>query len=139
MDYGYSKEHADRVRKIREDQKFTQTQFGRKLGVSRGKIVNVELLRTPLKKEFASHIIERFNIRKEWFDEGTGAMYRSQSDSKLWEEALKDNKLAKDKLIKELFEMIVQLDKKELHAVECIVKCLSGNKDLLEIAEKKKA
>ncbi len=65
----------DRIKHIRKDAEMTQEQFGKRLGVSRGVIANLELGLTTASNTFASHLCEVFRINRRWLETGEGEMY----------------------------------------------------------------
>lgn len=65
----------ERLKKIRKVLNISQKEFGKKLGVSRGVIVNMELHRAEIKPLFIEHLCSIFNVNKEWLYSGTGDMF----------------------------------------------------------------
>lgn len=70
----------DRVRELRQALKLTQTEFGEKLGVSKGVIVNLELSRVELKDLMINLICRTFKVNTLWLERGEGEMFSDISD-----------------------------------------------------------
>lgn len=65
----------ERLKEIRKALNLTQEEFGKKLGVSRGVIVNLELHRAEIKPLFIEHLCSVFSVNKEWLYSGNGEMF----------------------------------------------------------------
>lgn len=65
----------DRIKEVRKALELSQEEFGKKLGVSRGVIVNMELSRAEIKPLFIEHLCSVFNVNEEWLRNGTGEMF----------------------------------------------------------------
>ncbi len=65
----------ERLKEIRKALNLTQEEFGKKLGVSRGVIVNMELHRAEIKPLFIEHLCSIFNVNEDWLYSGTGDMF----------------------------------------------------------------
>ena len=63
-----------RFKKIRDFYKLNQVDFGKKLGVSRDVISNIEQGRVEPKDLVINHICDIYSINKEWLLHGTGKM-----------------------------------------------------------------
>ena len=71
-------ETFERFREIRKDLKLSQEEFGKRLGVSRSVIVNIECdrLKRPDQKESLYKLVcKEFNVNEEWLRTGNGSMY----------------------------------------------------------------
>lgn len=65
----------DRIKQLRMTLNMTQAQFGEKLGVGRGVIVNVELGRAKAKKLLTGHMCDVFGVDPNWLYTGQGKMF----------------------------------------------------------------
>lgn len=65
----------DRFKSIRKSANLTQEQFGKKLGVSRSVIVNLEHGLTTPSDIFVGHVCEIFSVSRHWLETGEGDMY----------------------------------------------------------------
>ena len=70
----------DRVRLLRQELKMTQTEFGEKLGVSKGVVVNLELSRVEVKEHMIYLICRTFKVNTLWLEKGEGEMFTNVSD-----------------------------------------------------------
>lgn len=69
-----------RIKKIRENKKLTQADFGKKIGSARNTIANYETgNRTPSNSVITS-ICREFGVNEEWLRTGTGEMYTTPED-----------------------------------------------------------
>lgn len=64
-----------RIKNIRGNEKLSQEKFGKKIGVSRDTIANIEAGRIEIKEIFITSICREFNINEEWLRTGKGEMY----------------------------------------------------------------
>lgn len=65
----------DRIKEVRKALDLSQEEFGKRLGVSRGVIVNMELNRAEIKPLFIEHLCSMFSINKHWLETGRGQMF----------------------------------------------------------------
>lgn len=63
-----------RFKKIRDFYKLNQVDFGKKLGVSRDVISNIEQGRVEPKDLIINHVCDIYSVNKEWLLYGTGKM-----------------------------------------------------------------
>ena len=106
----------ERLKEVRKALGLSQEELGKKLGVSRGVIVNVELSRAEIKPLFIEHLCSVFNVNKEWLFSGLGEMF-----------------IINDKNTKEAVQLFRQL------TVEFQEYALSQIRGLLEMQNKKAA
>lgn len=64
-----------RIKEVRKSLDLSQEEFGKRLGVSRGVVVNIELNRAEIKPLFIEHLCSVFNVNKEWLFSGYGEMF----------------------------------------------------------------
>ena len=64
-----------RLKKIRKDLKLTQTEFGKKIGITAAAISDIEKGRRKLTDRNTSFICEKFGINFSWLHDGIGEMY----------------------------------------------------------------
>ncbi|MBC5710837.1 helix-turn-helix transcriptional regulator [Hungatella sp. L12] len=76
-------EMYERIKELRKSElKLSQEEFGKKLGVSRSVINNIErnvLARPEQKEPLIKLICKEFDVNEEWLRDGTGTMYRQLS------------------------------------------------------------
>lgn len=69
----------DRIKKLRQELSLSQDEFGRRLGVTRGAVTNIELNKVEPKPLFVDLICREFNVNKEWLRTGEGEMFNPKS------------------------------------------------------------
>lgn len=79
---------ADRIKKLRKKLGVTQTEFGKKLGVSVDVIKNLEYNRTSPSEVFLNHICEVYHVNREWLDGNSEDMFIQPSDDAVLVEQL---------------------------------------------------
>ena len=87
---------SERVKALRKQLGLNQTEFGRKLGVTRSVIINIELNKVPPKEIFIEHLCDIFYVNKTWLLSGTGEMF--------------DQRLLKHKQADELLTLFMELN-----------------------------
>ena len=76
----------NRIREIRNHYKLSQEEFGKRLGVSRGVIVNAELGRSEQSPLFFDHLCKEYHVDRHWLETGKGEMLvKTESWEKLLE------------------------------------------------------
>lgn len=81
---------ADRIKKLRKELSVTQTEFGKKLGVSVDVIKNLEYNRTSPSEIFLNHICEVYHVNRDWLDGNSDDMFIQPSDDAALVEQLLD-------------------------------------------------
>ena len=71
----------DRIRALRESLSISQEEFGKRLGVSRSVIKNIDYKKTVPKDLFIDLLCKTFSVNKEWLISGSGDMFISSSDN----------------------------------------------------------
>lgn len=64
-----------RIKTLRQTLGMSQTEFGKKIGVTRSALSNLDLGITTLKEPLLSLICSVFNVRREWLENGSGEMF----------------------------------------------------------------
>lgn len=112
----------ERFKLIRKKEKLSQASFGKKLGVSRDVIGNIEYGRVEPKQLLINHLCDVFNVNKEWLLTGNGEMYIVPE---------KENEIA-DILINissddsKLYEVVYNLSKLDDEYLDLIDNLVSG-------------
>ena len=70
----------DRIREVRKALAMNQEDFGAKLGVSRGVIVNAELGRASVNNLFVKHICDIYGVSEHWLETGEGEMFHAKPE-----------------------------------------------------------
>ena len=80
----------ERIKKLRQELGLSQDEFGRRLGVTRGAVTNIELNKVEPKPLFVELICREFNVSEEWLRTGAGDMFQPKSrNEELFEFAAK--------------------------------------------------
>lgn len=69
-----------RIKEVRTSEKLSQEKFGKKIGVSRDTIANIEMGRIDIKDIFVTSICREFNINEKWLRYGTEPKYSIIND-----------------------------------------------------------
>lgn len=69
----------ERIKKLRQQLGLSQDEFGRRLGVTRGAVTNIELDKVEPKPLFVDLICREFNVNEEWLRTGEGEMFKPKS------------------------------------------------------------
>lgn len=69
----------ERIKKLRQQLGLSQDEFGRRLGVTRGAVTNIELNKVEPKPLFVDLICREFNVNEEWLRTGEGEMFKPKS------------------------------------------------------------
>lgn len=109
----------ERIKQIRKALHLSQDDFGKKLGVTRGVITNIELNKTEPKPLFIKLICETFEVNEDWVVNGTGEMFVQKSRSDAIADFLADVLKEEDDSFKRRFvEMLASLSVEEWKLLE---------------------
>ncbi|MDR1001859.1 MAG: helix-turn-helix domain-containing protein [Oscillospiraceae bacterium] len=112
----------NRIRDVRNFYNLSQEDFGAKLGVGRGVIINAELNRAEIKPLFIKHLCEVFRVNEEWIKSGNGEPFYKTQDSLVKELSEKYNlSFTAQKVI----ECYLALDKNQKMAVDAFIDTIS--------------
>ena len=117
----------ERVRFLRTSLGLTADKFGKRLGVSRAAICNIENGNRKLTEQMIKSICREFNIREEWIRDGIEPMRNERSkDKKLevfFDEVLADD----DSFRKDFLLTLAQLDVSEWKVAEQFFEAMFAN------------
>ncbi len=65
----------ERIKDLRKTIELSQAEFGKRLGVTRSVILNIELNKVTPKEVFVEHICDVFNVNRDWLLCGTGDIF----------------------------------------------------------------
>ena len=71
----------ERIKEIRKALGLSQDEFGRRLGVTRGAVTNIELNKVAPKPLFVDLICREFGVNELWLREGIGEMFQERTRS----------------------------------------------------------
>lgn len=103
----------DRLKELRKKEKLSQKAFGEKIFLSQDQISLLEKGKRNLTDRSINDICREFSINKEWLIDGCGDMYLG---------CLKD--LDVEKEIKEITNMLFELDEEEREAITNMISLL---------------
>lgn len=120
----------DRIKKLRQALNLSQEEFGKRLGVTRGAITNIELNKVEPKPLFVDLICREFNASENWIRTGEGEMFVEKTESEelaaFFGDLLKDEPDFRHRLISALSRLTLDewkvLEKLATEAVEGIKK-----------------
>lgn len=103
----------ERIKDLRKALKLSQDEFGRKLGVTRGAITNIELCKTEPKPLFVKHICDVFDVSEDWLLTGEGDMFLLLSEDDEFDRICAEIQLSDDGFIKQLLRSYWGLEEHE--------------------------
>lgn len=116
----------ERIKELRKSLKLSQTEFGKKLGVSRDVINNIENGRVELKEYLIKTICSVFNVSANWLRTGEGGM-KAESDEDMLDRIARE--LSLTPLQSEAFHYLMSLPDEERETVaKAFFILLKGNK-----------
>lgn len=77
----------ERIKEVRKALGLSQEEFGRRLGVTRGAVTNIELNKVEPKQLFVELLCREFNVSYEWLSTGRGDMFEDLPETLLSEVA----------------------------------------------------
>jgi transcriptional regulator with XRE-family HTH domain len=107
-----------RIKEIRENEKLTQEEFGKRIGSARNTIANYETGNRKPSNAVITSICREFNINEDWLRNGTGEMRKEVDVS--FSEMLSDLEDSDDDFIKSLIKVYMGLDEDSKEALRKI-------------------
>lgn len=127
---GVKKILNDRIKLIRKSIGLTQDEFGKRLGLTRGAITNIELNKTEPKPLLIDLICRIFNVNENWLRTGEGEMFmpltRSEKIAKFAGRILRDESPT---FQRQLVELLAELDTEEWEMLERFAQKLAKKMD----------
>ena len=74
---------GNRVRELRKSLDLTLEKFGKKLGVGKTAISNIENETRNLTEQMLLAICREFNVNEEWLRNGSGEMFRAEEENSI--------------------------------------------------------
>lgn len=120
----------ERIKKLRQALNLSQDEFGKRLGVTRGAITNIELNKVEPKPLFVDLICREFNASENWIRTGEGEMFVEKTESEelaaFFGDLLKDEPDFRHRLIAAMSRLTLDewkvIEKLAVEAVEGIKK-----------------
>lgn len=120
-----------RIRELRKTLNLTLEEFGKKLGVTRAAISNIENGNRDVTNQMIVSICRGFNVDEEWLRTGKGEMFQhlpeEDETAAFVSELLFDNDNELYTLIKEIMRTYSQLDEKSKETLKQFSKMLLDN------------
>lgn len=116
----------ERIKEIRKYYQLNQDDFGKKLGITRSVVVNIELGRAPIKNLLIDHVCDIYSINKEWLLYGTGEMLKS-TEQHLLNDLVKEFDLDEDEL--SIIKSYINLPKIQRKNFVSILKAMANPPD----------
>ncbi len=118
-------EITPRVKILRRTLGLSQTEFGVKIGVTRGVINNLDRGLTDLQDPLLSLICSVFNVRREWLETGSGEMFETpDTEAPFYNAVGSISNDDPDSFRKRFVVSIADLDDAELDAMERFIRSL---------------
>ena len=112
----------ERILEVRKSLKLSQTEFGKRIGVSRGVMNNIDLSIVEAKPLLIDQIVKTYNVNRVWLETGEGEMFVPQTDeqeiSQIFGEALaEDGDPRRRKLLMSLINLVSNIPDEALPVV----------------------
>lgn len=119
----------DRIKEIRKTSKLSQEEFGKKLGLTRGAITNIELYKTEPKPLFIDLVCKTYNVNINWLYTGDGEMFKQLSpDQEIAKFAAQVIKAGDDSFKKRFIALLAELDPEDWIVLEKLSEKLAQKK-----------
>lgn len=120
----------ERIKELRLKLGLSQDEFGRRLGVTRGAITNIELNKVEPKPLFIDLMCREFNVSETWLRTGEGKMFasRGRSDA-IAQEVNRFMADHPDSFRERLISLLIRLDEKQWEVLEQYARQLVDDHD----------
>lgn len=109
----------NRIKEIRKRMGLNQSEFGKRIGISRDTVANIEGGRIEIKDIFIKSICKEFSIDYIWLTTGEGVPFIENDDEII--ETIDRIMFGENEFHKNLFKTFAKLDKTELEVLESII------------------
>lgn len=114
-----------RIKTLRQTLGMSQTDFGRKIGVTRSVLSNLDLGITTLQDPLLSLVCSVFNVRREWLETGSGEMFEQpDTEAPFYNAVGSISNDDPDSFRKRFVVSLAELDDAELDAMERFIRSL---------------
>lgn len=114
-----------RIKTLRQTLGMSQTDFGRKIGVTRSVLSNLDLGITTLQDPLLSLVCSVFNVRREWLETGSGEMFEQpDTEAPFYNAVGSISNDDPDSFRKRFVVALAELDDAELDAMERFIRSL---------------
>lgn len=119
-----------RITLLRKELKLSQTEFGKRIGVSRGVIKNIDDKNVQAKPLLIDQICKEYNVNREWLVEGEGEMFiESTRDEQIIEFVSKALVGEDDTFKKRLITALIDMTVEEWEALEKLINRLAQSQE----------
>ena len=120
----------ERIKELRLKLGLSQDEFGRRLGVTRGAITNIELNKVEPKPLFIDLMCREFNVSETWLRTGEGKMFVSRGRSEaIAQEVNRFMADHPDSFRERLISLLIRLDEKQWEILEQYARQLVDDHD----------
>lgn len=120
----------ERIKELRLKLGLSQDEFGRRLGVTRGAITNIELNKVEPKPLFIDLMCREFNVSETWLRTGEGKMFVSRGRSEaIAQEVNRFMADHPDSFRERLISLLIRLDEKQWEVLEQYARQLVDDHD----------
>lgn len=120
---------TDRIKSVRKKLNLTQTEFGKKIGLSRDNVANIEGNRIEIKDITVKSICREFDVNEDWLRNGTGEMFVQKSKAEEISELLGDiQKAGEEDFKSKLVSALAQLDENGWDVLEKLVDAIANKR-----------
>lgn len=116
----------ERIRQLRQTLKLTQEEFGKKIGVTRGVVANMELDRANVSATLLQHIADVFGASLHWIETGEGDMFDDLGPDAEFERLCTEIAASDDELLKRAMRAYWGLSADRKQAVWDFIDQLAG-------------
>lgn len=117
---------GERIRVVRKKLGLSQEEFGKRLGLTRGAIVNAELGRATIKPLFIEHICETFQINENWITNGEGEMFVKMDPDEEFAKLMVEMQASNDEFIINALKAYWELPEEHKQVVKDLIKKIAG-------------
>ena len=104
----------ERIIEVRKDISLTQEEFGKRIGVTRAAVSNIESGNRGVTDQMRRSICREFGISEEWLRNGTGNMYDNvEKSARLMEWAVDIMKEKDDSIKKKVVNLLMSLNESD--------------------------
>lgn len=118
-------EIADRMKFVRKTLGLSQQEFGKRLGVSRDVVNNIENYRVAPTELVIKSVCHEFNVDYLWLTEEEGEMFRARSDELY--ELIRPLLAGQSDFARRVFRAFTELSTEEWQLLEGLIDRLSGH------------
>lgn len=116
----------ERLKNLRKTLNLTQKEFGEKIGVTNFTISDIEKGKLSLTERNQNLICEKFNVNKEWLENGTGEMFLPILPVDEFSQILSEIEESDDEFIKNFLKVYWQLDDSGKKVIKAFVQALAN-------------